>query len=244
MILYRGIHKYIGNSIYYASQPKLKFGLFNNYIMCKSLDSCLFYKRRSKYTKVINLLEDYVQNIKKNTMYEYRRAKKEECYSSVISDLGLYRSFFGKFNLEKRNQENITLYELEINKENMIIRGAYNKENELLVTHCYLIDKELRTVILHTSSSIIYSDIDSHKRDEVGRANRMLHIDDMVYFKSNGFICYDMGGYAYNSSDRQLIGINNFKDSFGGELIEMSNYDNWLLIFAIRVKEMIKKVLK
>ena len=47
---------------------------------------------------------------------------------------------------------------------------------------------------------------------------------DMIYFKKEGYAIYDFGGYAYGTNNPDLIGINNFKDQFGGELVEESNF--------------------
>jgi len=72
----------------------------------------------------------------------------------------------------------------------------------------------------------------SMKREDLTEMSRLLHFEDMIYFREMGFIMYDFGGYAFNTSDKSLKGINNFKDSFGGELVLESNYESitlWMI---------------
>jgi len=58
----------------------------------------------------------------------------------------------------------------------------------------------------------------------VGRANRFLHYEDIRYFKEHGYETYDLGGYAKDTQDPKLQGINVFKESFGGTIVEQYNY--------------------
>ena len=103
--------------------------------------------------------------------------------------------------------------------------------------HGYLCDPAESRVILQTSSSWIYSsEGDATLRAQIGRANRMLHIEDMKHFQAKGFAIYDLGGYAYETQDRELQGINRFKDSFWGKLVKLYTYNN-------RLRMLIKKVL-
>jgi lipid II:glycine glycyltransferase (peptidoglycan interpeptide bridge formation enzyme) len=54
----------------------------------------------------------------------------------------------------------------------------------------------------------------------IGRANRLLHWDDICFFKNNGFLIYDMGGYSMDKDNEELQAINKFKEGFGGEIIK------------------------
>ncbi len=46
----------------------------------------------------------------------------------------------------------------------------------------------------------------------------------MLYLKERGMESLDLGGYALNTTDEHMQHINEFKDGFNGELVEMSNY--------------------
>ena len=58
--------------------------------------------------------------------------------------------------------------------------------------------------------------IKDFKKNVIGMANRMLHIEDMYYFKDAGLKVYDWGG-AGTAED--VAGITKFKKSFGGEQV-------------------------
>jgi lipid II:glycine glycyltransferase (peptidoglycan interpeptide bridge formation enzyme) len=56
----------------------------------------------------------------------------------------------------------------------------------------------------------------------------------MLYFKEKIYLEYDFGGYAFGTSNAKLQGINKFKDSFGGELVEQSNYIPFLINLLLK----------
>ena len=90
--------------------------------------------------------------------------------------------------------------------------------------HAYLLDDTLKRVRLLHSASLFRNEKDNQLKAITGRANRLLHFNDMCFFKQHGFQIYDMGGYAHGTSDEALKRINQFKDSFGGILIQESDY--------------------
>jgi lipid II:glycine glycyltransferase (peptidoglycan interpeptide bridge formation enzyme) len=70
---------------------------------------------------------------------------------------------------------------------------------------------------MHQSSSHFRSSDDSELRRLIGRANRYLQWDDILYFKNMGLDYYDFGGWYGGGSDTEKLAINQFKESFGGE---------------------------
>ena len=98
--------------------------------------------------------------------------------------------------------------------------------NDILAMHSYLVDSESRQAVLYTSSSAFRTESDGQKRNFIGRANRWLHYQDILLFKSRGlvFLDLDFGGYAKVSPNVELQRINQFKEGFGGTLVEQSNY--------------------
>lgn len=88
------------------------------------------------------------------------------------------------------------------------VRGA-----ERLVWHAHL--RAGRTVQLAHSASLYRGTNDDH-RSLVARANRWLHWQDMLSFKTAGLTYYDWGGMFADESTPERAGINRFKRSFGG----------------------------
>ena len=62
-------------------------------------------------------------------------------------------------------------------------------------------------------------------------ANKFLHHRAILYFKSLGFMFYDLGGLSVSDNDAKLLNINRFKRSFGGCDV-VFNYYPWLYSFV------------
>jgi hypothetical protein len=110
--------------------------------------------------------------------------------------------------------------------------------DETLVMHSYILDCESLRVALYKSSSSYHVEQNAAKRNFIGRANRWLHFQDINYFKSYGFKVYDFGGYAKSTLDAKLKNINNFKKSFGGSIVEESNYVSYNVLLWNRIQKL------
>jgi lipid II:glycine glycyltransferase (peptidoglycan interpeptide bridge formation enzyme) len=58
----------------------------------------------------------------------------------------------------------------------------------------------------------------------IGRANRLLHWEDILYFKQEGLSYYDFGGWSSDTTNLERQKINAFKESFGGVIIPQYSY--------------------
>ncbi len=83
-----------------------------------------------------------------------------------------------------------------------------------LVWHAYFRGDQ-RVRLLHSASLLPGTD-DRALRSLLGRANRYHHWQDILYFQSQGLSTYDFGGWYHGSLDREKLGINAFKEGFGG----------------------------
>ncbi len=57
-------------------------------------------------------------------------------------------------------------------------------------------------------------------RSLMGRANRFHHWQDILCFKRRGASVYDLGGWYSGGTDEQRLGINRFKEAFGGRVVK------------------------
>lgn len=57
-------------------------------------------------------------------------------------------------------------------------------------------------------------------RSLTGRANRFHHWQDILYFRRLGAALYDLGGWYSGDTDEQRLGINRFKEEFGGRVVK------------------------
>jgi hypothetical protein len=108
-------------------------------------------------------------------------------------------------------------------QSHVVITKAIYKDEDV-VMHAYLFDDNFKRVRLLHSASLFRIEKDPQYRAVIGRANRLLHFKDMCYFKEKGYQEYDLGGYAHGTTDESLLKINQFKDSFGGALVEESDF--------------------
>ena len=113
--------------------------------------------------------------------------------------------------------------------ENVKLSFAVNN-GVLLAAHSYILDKEIG-IVRHLHSATKRLD-ENYDRNLIGRANKYLTVTDIFYFKENGFKTFDFGGFAKDTENESLKGINNFKLQFGGDLVDCINYysiNYWLL---------------
>jgi Pyruvate/2-oxoacid:ferredoxin oxidoreductase gamma subunit len=105
-------------------------------------------------------------------------------------------------------------------------------------------NKETDMVVFgHSASHFRFlSDDPIVNRNFIGRANRFLHFQDMIYFKELGFKIYDLGGYKLNTTRVDLLNVNKFKDGFRGELVEQSHYETYSLVLMKLIHKLIQRV--
>ncbi len=105
------------------------------------------------------------------------------------------------------------------------------------VYHLYVYDEN--------NALLVYSASD-HRKDEIdrnlaGRANKLLHYNDMLFLKSIGLSHYDWGNVASFESPN---GIDKFKMSFGGTQMKVYSYfvgNSLLGKFLVFSKKLLKR---
>lgn len=93
----------------------------------------------------------------------------------------------------------------------------------VLCQHAFIGDGR-RARLLYSISSFRLYQYNSHQRNRIGRAHRLLHWADMNHFKQLDYTYYDLGGMAVRQNAR-LENINHFKRGFGGQ--ERHEYVNF-----------------
>ena len=93
----------------------------------------------------------------------------------------------------------------------ILSRAAQN--GEVRVWHSYIVSGDCARLI--HSASLIHAE---HKalQASIGRLNRWLHWQDILEFKRRGVRIYDFGGLFADESSPVAVGINSFKQQFGG----------------------------
>ncbi|HBN5713163.1 TPA: hypothetical protein L3G43_002463 [Morganella morganii] len=168
-------------------------------------------------------------NIKKNTRYDINKGKQANLLTT-FDTIG-YMEFINLYNifLEKKSLslQPLNLNRLEKYKNNIKITSIF-KDDTWLSIHVYLYTEQYAELLY----SIVNIDID-HKL--TGIANKLLHWNDILYYKNNGISIYDWGGLPMDDS---LPGISKFKLSFGGQEVIYNIYYSPLYKFTFFIKRL------
>jgi lipid II:glycine glycyltransferase (peptidoglycan interpeptide bridge formation enzyme) len=161
-------------------------------------------------------------NFAKNTKYEINRALNKDNIIIETPDPLKNKEFFYLFynefaKLKRRRPIDKNQIDLLIDNNMFVIRTAsYN--SEVLVIHTYVTGNN-RARLMHSASLFRAYDDNLH-RNLIGRANRLLHWEDIKYFKNLKYAIYDFGGIDLDSSNSETRTINEFKKGFGGRIVK------------------------
>lgn len=230
-------HRWFADSPQPADIGRLAF-----YYHCRRTANLPGFIRTPKYTKLIDLTrgeEHITAGFNKSTRYEVRRAVRENLTVGTVEDAAVFSEFYNGFAASKGHAP-LNAADLRRYWPHVVVLQAM-RENEPLVMHAYLIDRDAgRGLMLHSASQFRNLD-DNETRRLVGRANRFLHHQAMLWMREQGLRTYDFGGYALGTTDPQLKAINYFKDNFGGELVEESNYASIALTLLRGFKQLLRR---
>jgi lipid II:glycine glycyltransferase (peptidoglycan interpeptide bridge formation enzyme) len=173
------------------------------------------------YTLFIDLKETeevIFSRFEKNTKYEINRAKQKDNITTVTmdarSDKYTFYDFYNKFAVSKHLQAiDMEETDLLIDNNMFIIRAAASN-NEYMVLHSYVTANGRARLM--QSASLFRESCDVSYRNMTGRANRLLHWEDIRYFKSQGYLIYDFGGISTDVNDKEKQAIARFKECFNG----------------------------
>lgn len=194
---------------------------------------------RPYHTIVIDLNEAadvLFAKMNKGARYEIRRAKEKDflVYKSwrpvpgkVLDD---FRNAFDQFATSKgitRNHNRL----LNLNSiRGLQVSSVSSQEGEILTWHVYAHFVH-RVRLLHSASSQHPQD-DNARKALYGRANRFHHWQDLLTFQADAVHTYDFGGWYAGNADPHLLGINKFKEEFGGTVICNYNFEIGVTVFG------------
>jgi hypothetical protein len=200
----------------------------------------LGFVRRSFQTKVIDLTaseDEIFGQFSKNTQYKIRRARRDGVICHFDGDPALFRRLYNQV-AKDQGRWPIPPGRIEAAGTEACVSYAL-LDDTVLVMHCTLIDRAQRRARLWYSCSRYVVEDKSEIRNTIGRANRLLHFEDMRHLKGRRLAIYDFGGYSADQTDRKKMAINAFKDGFGGRLLVESDYVSYPLFLAVRGRELL-----
>lgn len=176
----------------------------------------------------LNLSKDELnRKISKNYRYEIRRAERENIAvkmyfgKEILNESNLIESFCDTYNQmfaeKKMNKKLNTKYIKSAVENNFMTITIASHEGKNFGFHAYVTDNN--NALLLYSASLLWTD--KTLGNLIGYANKYLHWKDMCYFKDKGITNYEWGGLASKDTPN---GIDKFKMSFGGDVLEGKNY--------------------
>ncbi len=196
-------------------------------------------------TLVIDLQQDeklLLSNLNSNTRYEVRRAREKDgllCFAWDKKEAGVldrFRSVYEVFAQQKGLAPVGSSRLLHLSETgNLEVSWSARADGEALVYHVYLAVAN-RARLLY-SASLFRASSDAEFRNLVGRANRLLHWEDMLRFRAAGVKTYDFGGWYAGKEDAEKLRINSFKEGFGGKMEQYWNAEQLLTARAKLAKK-------
>ncbi|QMS91442.1 hypothetical protein HUN01_29020 [Nostoc edaphicum CCNP1411] len=189
------------------------------------------------HTRLIDLTksqDELWESISINDRYKIRRAEQkdqvvyeyfEHINSDIINEVSdFYDSFASQKGLSKINRNQL---QNRVNAGAIDISRIKLQNGESLIWHVYYCSHN-RVRLLHSAS--LKNSNDTSYQSILGRANRYHHWQDIVRFKNLGISVYDFGGWYTGNTDQEKLGINQFKEKFGGEIVKNFNCINGITI--------------
>ncbi len=181
-------------------------------------------------TRFINLEQDpdmLLGQMSSTTRNEIRRSMKEPYTATVDvrptdSALDDFCHFYGVFaqsmQLAPANRARLGSM---LSSGRLVLSRVTGAEDQTLAWHCYLRHDRIAR-ILH-SASLYRANPGKELVRVISRGNRYLHWCDMLALRDQGVSTYDFGGWYTGQSDSGLLGVNHFKESFGGRVVDLYN---------------------
>ena len=222
----RKIYMFNSKEIWFADYPFDVEGYDSaTFMECKNKVDRAGFTRREHTTLVIDLtqnLDTIWRNMgKKSCRYEINRAKREEVIVKINQDSNEFYQMDRSFRA-KKGLGTGSLYHPEFMRKYGTLFTA-EVTGETIAGQFYLEDENNIRWLVGASKRL---EVDRDKAIVIGCANRLIIWEAIKYAKEKGIKEFDFGGY-YTGGDTNdpRYSINIFKQSFGGELTTLYNYD-------------------
>lgn len=182
-----------------------------------------FLIREPNYTVELDITQSadkIMEGFSRTVRNSVRKAETEGVQCYFDNDVSKFIAFYNEFALLKGLAPESDEKILSFGK---FFRISYAElDGEILAAHSYVYDPVQKIVRqMHSASKRFDEKFD---RNQIGRANRLLHYRDMLAFKEEGIEAYDFGGYTPVNSKEVIDSLLQFKLDFGGIKKETNNY--------------------
>lgn len=174
--------------------------------------------------------EELLAGMNRNTRRDLKRAPSEGFQVEFSMDatdewLDEFFSFWDKFGevrgLGRVNRERTLAMR---DTKQLSMSRVKDSAGETLVWHTQLVTPEWVRGI-YTAS---LRKLNPERGALTARANRWLHWNDMLQFRNMGIPLYDFGGWYSGKDDPARLKVNQWKEGFGGRIVELFYADHGL----------------
>jgi len=187
--------------------------------------------KKITHTVELDLTQDLdiiFSNFSKQIRQQSKAAENEGIICQFHQQVNEFVDFFNDF-AAKKNTDMVSRRRIEEMGKDLKLSFAVHN-GQILAAHSYLTDWETG-MVRHQHSATRRLDENTDK-NLIGRANKYLTVKNIAHFKEQGFKTFDFGGFAKDTNNESLKGINNYKLLFGGTVVSSVNYFSfsyWLL---------------
>lgn len=181
------------------------------------------------YTIIFDLTQSSKQllsQMNRTTAKEIRRAQEKDNFRCSITtsptdnEIDNFLTFYS-MNSQNKDHSTIDAERLHIlNRSNLLgLSKVQLVDGTILVWRCNICHAfQGRVRGMYGASN--HQSVDQQSiRNLIGRANRLLHYKEMLFFKENKYLIYDFGGWYAGMEDAKRLQINKFKEGFGGRIV-------------------------
>ena len=169
-----------------------------------------------------------LSNFSKANRQQIRKSEEGGVVIEVNNDIDQFVNFFNDFAAKKNTY--LTTKERILEKKDCLVISLARYQNNIIAAQSYLVDKEQKIVRHYQTANKRFDD--ELDKNFVGHANKYLLVTNLMQFKEEGYKIFDFGGYANNTTNKSLQGINNYKLKFGGQIVVCNDYYSlpyWIL---------------
>ena len=178
-------------------------------------------------TLVLDLRTDpdgLLKNMEKTCVYKIRRAKERDNVVCEYPDPASAKvqaefwDFFTQFaSTTTVDMPDRQFVNLLTEQRRLVVSTAKDVQGETVAYHVYC-QGQRRARLLY-GCTLHRLEQDSGVRNAIGRANRLLFWTDILHFQEHELETFDFGGWYPGQSDTLRLGINKFKEGFGGQIV-------------------------
>jgi hypothetical protein len=166
--------------------------------------------------------DDLFRAMNTNTRNRIRRAAHEKLrydfwHGDATGQLHAFCNFFEKHAIHAASRQEMRRWtRAHTEYGSLDLSRISDAEGRALVWHVYYRDRQYARGKYSVSLSRTSN---PDLRSAIGRANRYHTWRDIQRFKAAGLSVYDLGGWYSGKDDEKLLGVNRFKEEFGGQIV-------------------------